>query len=260
MAAEPRRVALVGVEGSGKSTIARLLAARSPSGERRVVLSATRAHENPDGPLHGLSRHLAALSRAADGLGSPDLKLAVLYLRLCTYGPVERFFTGDLGVRTVISERHPIVDALARLPAYRAAVDRVTRPGRPDALRAQLARLAAADVEAAEDWCARLPYAPDLTTVAAELVALLDRPPAVRIAELAARFRVDPPDTAVHLDVGTATALRRVRDRPPGSADLERVRAGYDQALKDLDTVDVHRVLVDGRPPDELAAEVDRCL
>ncbi|WP_433325307.1 dTMP kinase [Spirillospora sp. CA-294931] len=265
-----RRVALLGIDGSGKSTLARLLAERAGTGGRAVVLSSLRAHEHPDGPLRELSRHLDTLSKEADRLGSPDLKLAVLYLQMCTYGVAERFFTRELAARVVISERHPVLDALAYVPLYRDGIERVGGPGRREVLREQLAGLPPAAVAAARDWCAVLGARRDgravrLETLGAELVGLLGLPDARRAAELSARFGVAAPDVAVVLDLDVETALGRVKARgrhlePHERAELlSRVGDGYDRALAVFDTVRVHRVAAD-RPPSDLAARVARLI
>ncbi|GAA5039848.1 thymidylate kinase [Thermocatellispora tengchongensis] len=265
-----RRVALVGIDGSGKSTLARLLAG-GPSGEQagegRAVLSCLRAHENPDGPLHRLSRHLDLLSREADRLGGPDLKLAVLYLQMCTYAVTERFFTGELGARVVISERHPVIDGLAYLPLYRRAIAGVAGPDRPEQVRKQLAGLDQEAVAAALAWCEtlgrRLGRVPDLATVAGELVALLDLPPGDRATALAARLGTPLPDIAVFLDIDVAEALRRVRARDGAPelherhGSLARIREGYEAALAALGPVRVHRIAAGGASPAELRAELD---
>jgi thymidylate kinase len=260
------RVALIGIDGAGKSTCARLLAQRSSAGRPHVILSCLRPHENPRGPLRELSRHLDTLSAEADRLGSPDLKLAILYLQMCTYGVVERFFARE-PARAIVTERHPLVDTLTYLPLYRHAIDRVTGPRRRAALREQLAQMPAAAVEAALAWCetlARRPggRTPRLDTLGAELVDLLTLPPTGLIAEFSARFEVTPPDVAILLDVDVAEAARRVRARgrhpePHERADLlALVRDGYEQVLKTFASVRVYRVRADGRPAQDVAAEI----
>ncbi|MFD0690821.1 dTMP kinase [Actinomadura fibrosa] len=264
------RAALIGIDGSGKSTVARLLADRPRDAGRRAVLSCLRAHENPDAPLQDLSRHLDTLSKEADRLDSPDLKLAVLYLQMCTYGVVERFFVRELGVRVVITERHPLIDALAYLPLYRRAVRRVDGPGRPAVLREQLAGLPPPAAEAALDWCRVLSGRPGgrevrLDTLGAELAGLAELPPGQCAAELSARLGVTAPDVAVLLDIDVDTALGRVAARGgrpelhERAGDLARVRESYDRALAASGTARVHR-LPAGRPPEDLAAEVARLI
>ncbi|GAA2637748.1 hypothetical protein SMC26_37800 [Actinomadura fulvescens] len=266
------RIALLGIDGSGKSTLARRLAAcPQDAGRRRVVLSSLRAHENPDAPLHGLSRHLDTLSKEADRLGSPDLKLGVLYLQMCTYGVAERLFVRELSARTILTERHPVIDALAYIPLYRPAIERVSGPGRPAALRERLLGLSPAAVEAALAWCEvlseRTGRTVRLDTVATELTGLLDLPVEDRVAALSARFGVTPPDVAVLLDIGVDAALDRLRARG-GRPEvheraelLARAAEGYNEALAALMTLSmtrVHRVRADTAPPAELAARVAR--
>ncbi|MBT2210113.1 hypothetical protein [Actinomadura sp. NEAU-AAG7] len=265
----PLRLAILGIDGSGKSTVARCLAERSPIGGRHAVLSCVRPHENPDAPLHELSRHLDLLSKEADRLHSPELKLAVLYLQMCTYGVSERFFVRELGADVVISERHPVIDALAYLPLYRSAIVRLAGPGRADAVREGLAALPAASVEAATAWCEALGRrsgrpAPRLDTLAGELVALPDRPAAEQIAEFRDRFGIGLPDIAVLLDVDVATAADRIgaRDRRAEQHErpdrLTRLRDGYERALPAFGSVTIHRIQVGARPPGDVAAEIAR--
>ncbi|MFI7131004.1 hypothetical protein ACIBQ1_35315 [Nonomuraea sp. NPDC050153] len=262
---ELARVALVGIDGSGKSTCARLLAGLP--GRDHIVLSCLRPHENPGGPLHELSRHLDTLSAQADLIGSPDLKLAVLYLQMCTYAVAERHFLRGPG-RAIVTERHPLIDALTYLPLYRDVIERTSVPGRPAALREQIARMPESAVEAALAWCERLGRrpggrAPRLDTLGAELVGLLRLPPGELIAELSDRFAVAPPDVAILLDIDVTEATRRVRarDRRPEPHErpdlLARIRDGYEEALKAL-PVRVHRVRVDGRSAPAVTAEIAR--
>ncbi|WP_242902303.1 hypothetical protein [Actinomadura terrae] len=265
----PLRLAILGIDGSGKSTVARCLAERALVGGRHAVLSCVRPHENPDAPLHELSRHLDVLSKEADRLGSPELKLAVLYLQMCTYGVGERFVTRELGVDVVVSERHPVIDALAYLPLYRSAIVRAAGPGRADAVRAKLAALPAESVEAAAAWCEALGRrsarpAPKLETLAGELVALAGRPAAEQIAEFRVRFGTGLPDIAVLLDVAVETAADRIgaRDRRAEQHErpdrLIRLRDGYDRALPAFGAVALHRIQVGARPPGDVAAEIAR--
>ncbi|MBT2231579.1 hypothetical protein [Nonomuraea sp. NEAU-A123] len=264
--AAPVRVALLGIDGSGKSTCARLLARRSPAVRPHVVLSCLRPHENPGGPLRELSRHLDILSTEADRLGSPDLKLAILYLQMCTYSVAERFFTGQQ-TGAIITERHPLIDTLTYLPLYRRAIGAVIEPGRPAVLRQQLTRMPALSVQAALAWCQTLARrrggrAPRLDTLGEELIGLLTLPPEAMVTEFATRFAVTPPDVAILLDIDVAEATRRLRTRdrrpePHERADLlPLIWDGYDNALQTFTSVRVHRVRADHRPPHDIAAEV----
>ncbi|MFD0474169.1 hypothetical protein ACFQ0B_42420 [Nonomuraea thailandensis] len=239
-----------------------------PAARPHVVLSCLRPHENPGGPLGELSRHLDVLSAEADRLGSPDLKLAVLYLQMCTYGVAERFFTGQQ-TGAIITERHPLIDTLTYLPLYRRAIGAVVAPGRPAVLRRQLARMPAPAVQAALAWCQALARrtggrAPRLDTLGEELVGLLTLPPEAMVSEFATRFAVTPPDVAILLDIDVTEALRRLRARdrrlePHERADLlPLIRDGYDKALRTFTSVRVHRVRADHRPPHDVAAEVAR--
>src|SRR4051794_28814789 len=84
----PHVVALVGIDGAGKTTLARQLRVRA--GERGDVLTVhcPRCHLAPDAPLQGLSQHFEAAAKAADRSGDDRTKMAILYLQMTLCGPV----------------------------------------------------------------------------------------------------------------------------------------------------------------------------
>src|SRR2546423_10897890 len=104
------RAALVGVDGTGKTTVARRLRERHGVG----VIHAIRAHDDAHSPDAELSRRLALASAAADAVGRSQLKVAGLYLQLCLYGPAERRASEPaLG-----TDPPPPLDPLVHLPVY----------------------------------------------------------------------------------------------------------------------------------------------
>ncbi len=119
----PLRAALVGIDGCGKTTVADRL--RGPG---TVVIHTIHPHETVDGPFHELSRHLQTLSVTADRLRSPQLKVAAFYLLLHLYAPTERFLTQTFAPHTILSDRHPLIDAMVYLPLYRRAATSAAPP------------------------------------------------------------------------------------------------------------------------------------
>jgi thymidylate kinase len=266
----PLRVALVGIDGAGKTSIARRLRERAGLDGRLAVIHSLRPHENPDGPLHRLSRHLDALSEVADGLRSPHLKLAALYLQLCTYGPIERFYAETYAPEVLLSDRHPLIDTLVYLPVYGRAASAAERREPPADLRE---RLDAIDPDAHDSIVAwsdslarRLGYETDLWSLGEEMLAMLSLPPDRLLDEFGGRFRTRLPDSVVLLELGVDEALgrsqarKRSAEQHESSAFLAMVSERYDQVLAELaggsEPVAVERVENSAREIDETVEEV----
>jgi thymidylate kinase len=244
----PLRVALVGIDGGGKTTVARRLRERAGGEGRLAVLHSLHPHENPDGPLHRLSRHLDALSVVADELRSPELKLTALYLQLSTYGPIERFYAETYRPELVLSNRHPLIDTLVYLPVFgraaRARSGRAAPPGPPSDLRERLDAIDPAAHTSIVAWsdllARRLGYEADLWGLGEEILALASLSPAELLHELGHRFRVRLPDAVIVLELGVEEALRRSRTRKrpaeqhESTALLTRVGHRYHQVLGEL--------------------------
>jgi thymidylate kinase len=273
-AGEPRRVALVGIDGAGKTTVARRLRERAAGEGRLAVLHSLRPHENPGGPLHRLSRHLDALSAVADELRSTELKLAALYLQLSTYGPIERFYAEAYRPEVVLSDRHPLIDTLVYLPVFglagRGRSRRAARRGPPSDVRERLDTIdpaARASIVAWSDSLARrLGYETDLWRLGEEMLALASLSPAELLDELGRRFRVRLPDAVIVLELGVEEALRRsqTRMRPAeqheSAAFLTLVSERYRRVVDDLESRGVpeavERVDTAGRSLDETVEEI----
>lgn len=241
MSHETRKVAVVGIDGAGKSSLVERLAGRA-AGDA-LALTSPRFFEMPDAPFGFLSRALDALTRAADALGSFELKGASLYLQMTPFGPVERFFVDTYAPELVVWDRHAVVDTLA----YGALYGQLVRRPPDEALRGPLGERLEAELpgatEAIAAWLAvenrRLGEALGLWEVAPHLGALCRRPPAELLPELERRYRTALPDAVVLLDVPGEVAARRLAGR--GSAELheqaamlEQVRRCYFAALRFL--------------------------
>ena len=116
-APEVRRIAVVGIDGGGKSTLVRRFLASAPT-TRTQVLTCPLYHETPNAPLGELSRHLERLSHAADRMGSVPLKAAALYLQMSLYGLVEGCLVDAFRPQVLLSERHAVVGTLAYATLY----------------------------------------------------------------------------------------------------------------------------------------------
>lgn len=111
------RVALVGIDGSGKSTIIDLLPAALDGGSV-VAMHCPDFHDTPDVPFAEMSRHLRAVGESADRLGDPSVKAATLFLRMTLFGTVEQSLVARDNPELLLCERHPIVETMVYAGAY----------------------------------------------------------------------------------------------------------------------------------------------
>ncbi|MFF8393639.1 hypothetical protein [Streptomyces sp. NPDC016172] len=251
------RAAVVGIDGTGKTTVLRRIREQGDI----TVVHAIRAHDDPDSPYAALSRALAGASAAADALGRVQLKLAVLYLQLCLYGPAERQAARE--GRILVSDRHPLIDPLAYLPMF-ARAEREDAPGVDVEAwwRGQEPRAA----RAVRDWLVTRTGSADPWPVGTDLLHRATRPPQDILDHFTRSCGVTLPNAVVLLDLPVEDALARTRGRESKgelheTADLlSLARQHYDAALDWLartrPEVTVHRVDCRGRTAAEVTEAV----
>jgi thymidylate kinase len=265
----PRRVAIVGIDGSGKSSVIARMRDLAPDLAAWTAVSCPDFHHNENAPLHELSRQLEALSDAADEVGAPVIKAATLYLRMTLYGPVEHFLATTYGPEVLVCERHPMIETLVYAPLYQRLAG-MDRPDRDAVQRiVQMAdqrvpgtRRALAQWQAAE--AARTGLGGDLWTTLDEVVALLTRGTAAALDGFAAAYRTALPETVLWLDTSPEEAARRcaargVRETHEQVGYLAALRDNYRRVGEQLSAdLDFHRVEITGSDdPGEVAR---RCL
>jgi thymidylate kinase len=265
-AARPVSAALVGIDGSGKSTVAHLVGTRM--GPRCAVMSCLRNHEMADAPLHNLSTALDRLSKEADVMGSQRFKLAALYLQMCMFGPTERFVAQAVTPLVVLSDRHPIVDAAVYLPLFRQMIE---SSGDAADVSDWLGRITAAERDLVTAWASaqgrRLGGAIDLGTVALDLIALTHRGIEPLMDDIAMLLQACLPDFVIWLDIDVDQALHRI-DRRARPRELHETRQrllavhkGYERVLGALTArLPVHRILVGEQSPADVADVVAELL
>ncbi|MFJ8630165.1 hypothetical protein [Streptomyces sp. NPDC093568] len=209
------RVALVGIDGVGKTTVLH----RIREQEDIAVVHAVRGHEDPDSPFADLSVALADASSAADDLGRVQLKVAVLYLQLCLFGPAERQAVDRS--RTLLADRHPLVDPLVYLPMF-ARVERDTEPGSD--VEAWWHKQQPGAAQAVSDWLLTCSGTTDPWELGTDVLRWGTMPPHEMLSRLGRSFGVTLPDGVILLDLPVAQALRRTRERARGS-ELHETRA-----------------------------------
>lgn len=255
------RVAVVGIDGAGKTTVLRRI--REQDGV--AVVHAIRGHDDPDSPFAELSTALADASAVADALGRVQLKVAVLYLQLCLFGPAERQAAGR--GRLLLADRHPLVDPLVYLPMF-GRIERDDEPGGD--VEAWWRKQEPGPARAVRDWLRECSGDADPWPLGAELLRLGTRPPQEMLDRLSRRFGVTMPDGVLLLDLPVTEALRRTRERTRDSelhetaAFLTATRQRYDALLHWLreahPDVTVRRIDCSGRSVEEAADNVRRAL
>jgi hypothetical protein len=267
-----RRVAIVGIDGSGKSALVQRLRQYPVAPDRLAAFNCPRFHDTPGAPLAELSSRLKAFSDVADDLGSFELKLAALYLRMTLYGPVEHFFLDTFAPRLLVSERHPLVDTLVYVPLYRSrAATAVDAAAVEPVLRARLDEESPGAYAAARTWHElenrRLGRETGFWALAQDIVAGFAAPPEDVLADFGARYRTTLPDTVVLLEADVAEASRRLRGRGSRRPELHEdeqalavLRDTYDLVLDQLSRLrpemEVRRIANSGRSIDDTVEEL----
>jgi len=250
------RVALIGIDGSGKTTVANLLATQTGA----VLLTSLRPHMQPHVAFHDLSMALSTASQLADQQGNRRLKLTVLYLQMATLGPVERLLTARFTPAAVIFDRHALLDGAAYLPM----LTRNLGPRRTVDDLGLLSRVDRSLITAWADSClARTDGPANLDELVDHLVVLAALPAGELVRVLGRWLDCELPDVAILLDLDPTEALDRIskRDRGPelheSAGALSQVAIEYPRVLAGIG-LPVHRIAVSGRTAQEVCAEAKR--
>ncbi len=252
-----RRISVVGIDGCGKSTVLdRFL--ELVRGADVAGLTCPQYHRTPDAPLARLSERLDEFSRAADSLGSFELKATALFLQMTLYGPVERFALETFRPAFLLSERHALVDSLAYGPFYVQMVRQ--NPDRARFEPALRGRLAWDDIVR---WQS-LRSERSIWDLALEVRDLFRLPFRETVRALGREYGTTLPDVLLLLDVDVPTALERLSRRAEAElhengAVLEQLRRSYLGTIEALrrehPEVEVH-VVRGGAGVDETLHEV----
>lgn len=241
---DTRTIAIVGIDGSGKTTVIRRMLERLPSRWDVVgLINCPDYHEIPNAPLAQLSRDLDAFSQIADGLGDFQLKGVALYLQMTLYGPLSRFVVDTFHPRLLLSARHAVFDSLAYGSLYanimKKPLDRARheaalsermeqyRAGSYDALlqwSAHIARRAGCDEEF---WRLDRHVLEVFSNSGRELVTVLER-----------EYQTTLPDAVIFMDTPAETAQARIEGRQEKTQELHErsdmlamIRRNYLDAL-----------------------------
>ncbi|SNY76538.1 hypothetical protein SAMN04244553_0732 [Nocardia amikacinitolerans] len=244
-----RRVAIVGIDGAGKSSVMARLRELAPSGDHVSFASMTCPdfHNTRDVPLTDLSKQLRAFSVGCDEISSLEMKATAMYLQMTLFGPVERHFLDTWAPDVLVFERHPLIELLVYGPLYVA----LARPewnghDREAEIAEVLERHRPGTFDDILAWhrceSTRLGSAPDIWLLLSEIADLVGRDITSSVAGFAARFRTTLPDAVLWLDVPPEQAAARCAERSgddPTEAHetAERLAALRDGYLRVRDTL-----------------------
>ncbi|MBF6301399.1 hypothetical protein IU459_28240 [Nocardia amamiensis] len=272
-----RRVALVGIDGAGKSSVlAGLRALAEPAGAGRFAsMTCPDFHDTRDVPLADLSRQLRAFSVGCDEIGDVAMKATAMYLQMTLFGPVEQHFLRTWSPDVLVCERHPLIELLVYGPLYVALAGTDGRcREREDEIAAVLERHRPGTFADILAWqhaqAARLGSSPDPWLLLSEIAELVERDISGAVSGFAERFRTTLPDAVLWLDAPPEQAAARCVQRSahgPVEAHetaerLAALRTGYERVRETLATafpeVGFHRI--DTADGVDLAESVRACV
>lgn len=212
-----RRVAVVGIDGCGKSSLIAQIRERTTDA-RIVSISCPDFHDSRDGPMHELSRQLKIIGEAADHAGDATTKAATLYLRMTLFGPVERFFADAYTPDVLVCERHPLIETFVYGPLYARLAQGPRRAAAAlEQLWSDVDRRRPGARAAAQIWQdleqARVGIGGDLSTVLDAIVATLNKGATEAVRIFGDAYRTTLPDVVIWLDTPPAEAARRCAER-----------------------------------------------
>jgi thymidylate kinase len=235
-----KRIAIVGIDGSGKSTITkRLFEMFSGSGYDAIVMNCPSYHNTPNAPLADLSELLEAFTKIADNLGSFQLKGVSIFLQATLFGPIEKFLIETFQPKLLISERHAIVDAISYGAFYqnlmRQKMDREQLEG---PLRDALEKFQNGAYRSLLNWvehlCKRLGHSISLWEIDRHILEIFSKEGIELVDQLKNHFLTTLPDTVIMLDVKGEKAYSRVTEREDQHKELheqsemlEQIRQSY---------------------------------
>ena len=213
-----QRIAIIGIDGTGKSSLVEGLRVRLQASGRQVrACRALQLYTDRDLPLGHLSESLDSLSTLGDELNLPALKGVALFLGMSLYGPAERFITTYLAPEWLISERHPLIDAITYARFYAPLVQHPIDRQYESVILECLTRVggnATETMQQIEDWIHRLPGLdgdnPGFYALSTALHQLFQLDPLQLLERLKEIFQVELPEHIAWLRTGVDTADARI--------------------------------------------------
>jgi len=213
-----RRVAIVGIDGAGKSSVMARLRELAPATGSFASMTCPDFHNTRNVPLTELSRQLKAFSVGCDEIASLEMKATAMYLQMTLFGPVERHFLSTWSPDVLVFERHPLIELLVYGPLYVA----LARPewngdDRATEIAAVLERHQPGTFDDILAWqrseSTRLGSSPDIWDLLSEIADLVRRDVTESVPGFADRFRTTLPDAVLWLDAPPEQAAARCAER-----------------------------------------------
>lgn len=216
---DAKRIAITGIDGSGKSTVTRHLLSKLPAfDEETVVIRCPTFHEIPNAPFSSLSKDLDALSKTGDLLESFELKAMAQFIQISLFGPVERFMVRGFSPKLIINERHPIIDAYAYGYFYLGQIGHLPNQKKMEPLLIEtLEGIREGAYTSIEKWLVlegkRLGMDLSLWNYQEYLLNVFSLKKTALVRAVKTHTRGHLPDMLLFLDVGEEVAVSRVEKR-----------------------------------------------
>jgi thymidylate kinase len=108
-----KHLTILGIDGCGKTTLMKRIMEKAEIPLEQIsIVNSPAFHEGIDVPFRDLSIIMEKFSTLADQLNCYELKGLALYMQVSLFGPVEKFFVEQWKPRSIISQRHPVLDAM----------------------------------------------------------------------------------------------------------------------------------------------------
>ena len=219
---KPYRIAIEGIDGSGKSTIIRRMMELIPDHNKEMlVMKCPGYHETPNAPLQELSSTLYDFSMAADELNCYECKAMALFLQMTLFGSLEHFFSETLKPDILVFERHSIISGLAYGPFYAQAINPpVDQATFEPLLKKRLPAFANGDFEQVFRWIrlesVRLKRPLSFWEYDRYFKEVFSQGGESMVEAMEKWYNTTLPDAVILLDLPAATASARVQEREDG--------------------------------------------
>jgi thymidylate kinase len=221
MSARTKRIAIVGLDGCGKSSVITRIRELAPARpDAFASITCPDFHDTPDAPLHRLSRRMKVFSDGCDEIGSAEMKALSMYLQMTLYGPVERFTLDTFVPNVLVCERHPLIETFVYGPLYLLlAGSGWDGSALEPSITSVVDRSGDEVFKSVSGWHAsesvRLGDGLSLWQRFADVASAVQAGFATAVADFGKRYRTTLPDAVIWLDVPPEQAAARCAGRRP---------------------------------------------